>query len=95
MTLPDSFWVSMIVRNMKPGPPESDNCVPPAPEANSASVPANRARLVAASLVVSNAIFRSGVEVFVSTGIPVTRYFPLLPTVPSYWKIMAFAFSSY
>src|SRR6516165_8953455 len=70
----------MIVRKRNPGPPESDNCIPPVPVSKLATVPANRARLLPAVLF-SNAIFRTALAV-VSTGMPVTRYFPLLPTVP-------------
>src|SRR5262249_53535459 len=75
-----SCWVPMIVRNRNPGPPESESSIPPVPVSKLATVPANRPRLVPAVLS-SNAIFRTALAV-VSTGIPVTRYFPLLPTVP-------------
>src|SRR5215467_13588130 len=80
MILLESCWVSMIVRNRNPGPPESDSCIPPLPDSKLAVVPANKARLVP-DVLFSNTIFRTALAV-VSTGIPVTRYFPLLPTVP-------------
>src|SRR5208282_1519601 len=76
----ESCWVSMIVRNRNPGPPESDSCVPPLPDSKLAIVPANRARFVP-DVLFSKAILRTALAV-VSTGMPVTRYFPLLPTVP-------------
>ena len=80
MILPESFWVSTIVRNRNPGPPESDSCIPPLPDSKLAVVPENRPRLVP-DVLFSETIFRTAFAV-VSTGIPVTRYFPLLPTVP-------------
>ena len=80
MTWFESFWASMMVKNRNPGPPESDSRSPTVPAANIASVPAHNSRL-APLVLFSKVIFRRA-EVVVSTGIPVTRYFPLLPTVP-------------
>jgi len=80
MTLPESFLASMIVRNWKPGPPESDNCIPAFPAAKSASDPAHRARFVPAVLF-SNTIFNT-VDEFEETAIPVIRYLLADPTVP-------------
>src|ERR1700722_71578 len=87
MTFPEILCVSTIVKNINPGPPESDIRNPPVPAANSASVPANNARFVP-DVRFSNISFNT-VCVFVSTAIPVTRYFPLLPTVPVKVNIFA------
>src|SRR5271166_7107341 len=80
MTLPFSFCASIMVRNAKPGPPESDSSVPPVPEVYLVVVPATRLRLVL-DVLFSNDNFRTA-GVVALTGIPVTRYFPLVPTVP-------------
>ena len=57
--LPESCWVSMIVRNRKPGPPESDSCVPPLPDSKLAIVPANKAPRLTRSRGASPADHRS------------------------------------
>ena len=77
---PESVAVSVIVRNRKPGPPESDIWVPPVPDANCAFVPAIRAKFVP-EVLFSNEIFKTAF-VFVLMGIALTKYFPLAPTVP-------------
>ena len=59
MILPESCWVSMIVRNRKPGPPESDSCVPPLPDSKLAIVPANKAPRLTRSRGASPADHRS------------------------------------
>ena len=59
MILPESCWVSMIVRNRKPGPPESDSCVPPLPDSKLAIVPPNKAPRLTRSRGASPADHRS------------------------------------
>jgi hypothetical protein len=79
-TLPASAGVSTMVRNVNPGPPESESCKAQWFEAKCATVPAHRAKFVPAMLF-PNEIF-STVAVVVVTGAPVTKNFPVAPTVP-------------
>src|SRR6516164_6387113 len=77
----------MMLRNWKPGPPESFSCSPGLPAVKSATEPAHSARFVP-EVLFSKASFNTACS-FVSTGSPVTRYLPLLPTVPVIVIILA------
>jgi hypothetical protein len=80
MIFPESCEVSVIVRKTKPGPPESESLTEQVPAAKSAAVPAHNSRFVP-GVWFSNESFNI-VVVVVVTGAPVTRYLPLVPTVP-------------
>src|SRR5215467_13944273 len=81
ITLPAIAGVSTMVRNVKPGPPESESCKAQWLEAKSAIVPAHRAKFVPA-VSFPNEIFNTAAVVVV-TGAPVTKNFPVAPTVPT------------
>ena len=80
MIFPESCDVSVIVKNTKPGPPESESLTEQVPAAKSAAVPAHNSRLVP-DVLFSNESFNT-VTAVVVTGAPVTKYLPLGPTVP-------------
>ena|ERR1700733_11697820 len=80
MTFPERAGVSTIVRNTKPGPPESESLVGQVPAVKSEVVPAHSSKFVPA-VVFSKDSFNTA-AVVVATGEPVTRYLPVVPTVP-------------
>src|SRR5579872_5323532 len=80
MIFPESCEVSVIVKKTKPGAPESERLSEQVPAAKSAAVPAHNSRLVP-GVWFSNESFKI-VTAVVVTGAPVTRYLPLVPTVP-------------
>ena len=77
---PASAGVSIMVRKVKPGPPESESCKAQWFEAKSEIVPAHRAKFVPA-VSFPNEIFNTAAVVVV-IGAPVTKNFPVAPTVP-------------
>ena len=80
MNFPEIAGVSTIVRNTKPGPPESESRVGQVPAAKSVPVPAHSSKFVP-GVVFSKESFNTAAEVVV-TGAPLTRYLPAASTVP-------------
>jgi len=76
---PLSLAASITVRKVNPGPPESESVIAQVPAEKSAVVPAHNTRLVPAVWFPNDSFRRPVVAL---TGAPVTRYLPLIPTVP-------------